>query len=235
MTLRIAVCDDELSASSQIDLYLNQIQLEENLKFQVFFFSSGEELLSHMPRNIHVLLLDIQMKQENGIDVARKLREEGLDFYLFFITSHVQYALEGYEVHAYAFLQKPLRYAPLKMYLLDVLGRLRQAAPFTLNLKSGDVSEIIDCSHIIYIEVYSHCTYFILDDGRKEFSVPLNELEQQLKSHGFFRCHKSYLVNLRKVISFRQAEVVMSNQEVIPLSRHRKQEFLAALHTVIGE
>ena len=125
MTLRIAVCDDELSAASQIDLYLNQIQLEENLKFQVFFFSSGEELLEHMPRDIHVLLLDIQMKQATGIDVARRLRAEGLDFFLFFITSHVQYALEGYEVHAYAFLQKPLRYAPLKMYLMEVLKRLR--------------------------------------------------------------------------------------------------------------
>ena len=235
MTLRIAVCDDELSAASQIDLYLNQIQLEENLKFQVFFFSSGEELLEHMPRDIHVLLLDIQMKQATGIDVARRLRAEGLDFFLFFITSHVQYALEGYEVHAYAFLQKPLRYAPLKMYLMEVLKRLRQAKTFTLSLKSGDASEIIDCSQIIYIEVYSHSTFFILDSGRKEFSVPLNDLEQQLKNHGFFRCHKSYLVNLRKIISFRQAEVVMSNQEVIPLSRHRKQEFLTALHTVIGE
>lgn len=235
MTLRIAVCDDELSAASQIDLYLNQIQLEEKLKFQVFFFSSGEELLENMPRDIHVLLLDIQLKQTSGIDVARKLRAEGLDFFLFFITNNVQYALEGYEVHAYAFLQKPLRYAPLKMYLLEVISRLKQARPFTITLKNGAAAEIIDCSRIIYIEVYGHSTFFVFESGRKEFSIPLNELEVQLNGHGFFRCHKSYLINLRKVISIRPSELVMSNQGTVPLSKHRKQEFLAALHTVIGE
>lgn len=235
MKLRIAVCDDELSAASQIDLYLTQIQLELGQQFQVFYFSSGEELLADMPRDIHLLLLDIQMKKTSGIETARRLRQEGLDFYLFFITSNVQYALEGYEVHAYAFLQKPLRYAPLKMYLMEVMDRLKQARPFFLNLKSGDSSEIVDCSQIVYIEVYGHSTSFVFDNGRKEFSVPLNELEQQLKSHGFFRCHKSYLINMRKVTSIRTAEILMSSGDAVPLSRHRRQEFLTAIHAVLGE
>ncbi len=234
MVIKIAVCDDDLSVLRQIKLYLILLQDVSALQLQVVFFSSAEELINTIPRDIDVLLLDIHMENETGISAARKLRKEGLDFYLIFITSHVQYALEGYEVHAFAFLQKPLRFAPFKTHLTEIISRLEQAKPFTLTIRSGNETALIDCSRIIYIEVYGHKTNIVLDNGQMSATIPINDLESQLSKHGFFRCHKSYLVNLCQVSGFDTNQITVSNHDKIPLSRHRKQEFLLTLHSVIG-
>lgn len=236
MPIKIAVCDDELQAIRQIDAYLSQIQKETGLEFQIFYFSSGEELLRDMPRDVKVLLLDIQMARVSGIEAARKLRDEGADFYLILITGNVQYALDGYSVHAYAFLCKPLQYAHLKSHLTEVISRISRAAPAVIEIKNGATSNIVDCRELVYAEVYGHTSIVVLDNGRRITGrIPLDELELKLSKHGFFRCHKSYLINLRKVRSIRPAEVVMSDDTVVALSRDRKQHFLIALHETVGE
>lgn len=227
MTLKVAVCDDEWESVQQIQTYLLQIQKECNITFRLFFFSSGEELMDGMPRDIHVLLLDIQMRELNGMDVAKRLRMEGLDFYLFFITGKVEYALAGYEVHAYAFLRKPVEYLHLKRYLLEVAEKYEQRKAPVLHLKRAGEEELIDCSQVLYVEVFSHDTFFVFATHRRQSSVPLAELETRLKGHGFFRCHKSYLVNLGKISQVLGDSLVMVNQERIPLSKHRKKEFTA--------
>ena len=234
--IKIAVCDDDIQMVHQIDGYLTQIQKEENLQFQVYYYSSGEELLAHMPRNINILLLDVKMGKTTGIEAARALREEGADFYLFFITSNTQYALEGYSVHAYAFLCKPLQYVHLKNYIMEVVATIKRTKPIRIELKSKSEVHFVDCQTLVYAEVYGHTTIVSFDDGTKiKTKAPLDELEKKLTNHGFFRCHKSYLINLSKVKSIRTGEIVMSDDAVIPLSRNRKQEFLLAFHEDVGE
>ena len=224
MLLKIAVCDDEPVALKQI----------EQLQFSIFFFSDTEDLLAHMPRDIHLLLLDIRMPGSTGIETARKLRKEGLDFYLFFITSNTQYALEGYSVHAYAFLSKPLQYTHLKTHLLEVAARIQKSKPTLVRLKDGFSSHVIDFAEVVYIEVFGHTSVIVFERGPSlNLKISLEELEKIATDHSFFRCHKSYLINLRKIKSIRPAEIIMSNGSVIPLSRNRKQDFLLAFHAAI--
>ncbi len=234
MEIKIAVCDDEILCLKQISDYLSQIETETGDKFSVFYFSSGDQLIDTMPRDIKIVLLDIKLSMITGIDVAKRLRTEGLDFFLFFITGNVQYALEGYEVHAYAFLQKPLQYAPFKMYLTEVIDKLKSRRPFMLQLKSGSQAEILDSNSILYAEVYGHTTYIISAEGRNEYIVSLSELEEKLKGHGFFRCHKSYLVNLKMVKGIKSSEIEMKNGDMVPLSKYRRSDFLSELGTVLG-
>ena len=234
MEIKIAVCDDETVCLKQISDYLSQIEAETGDKFTVFYFSSGDQLIDTMPRDVKIVLLDIKLSMITGIDVAKRLRAEGLDFYLFFITGNVQYALEGYEVHAYAFLQKPLQYAPFKMYLCEVIDKLKCRRPFMLQLRSGSQTEIVDSQTILYAEVYGHLTYIVSDEGRQEYTVSLSELEEKLKGHGFFRCHKSYLVNLKMVKGIKSSEIEMKNGDLVPLSKYRRSEFVIALGSVLG-
>lgn len=234
MAFKIAICDDELSMLTQIDVYLNQIQLETGKHFEVFFFSSGEDLLDGMPRDVNVLLLDIQMKELSGIEAARKLRKEGADFFLFFITSNVQYALEGYEVHAYAFLRKPVQYVQLKKYLLEVEDRCSRSHETVLKLQAGNDLVLYNANDIFYIEVYGHAITVVTAEGRKTFQKPLSEVESVLCRQGFFRCHKSYLINLHRVKNIRALDIVMGNGDVLPLSKRRKGEFFQAIQSEIG-
>ena len=235
MELKIAICDDEQAAINQIDHYLQQIEKETKLRFQKFYFSSGEELIQYVPRDIQVLMLDIQMSEISGIDAAKKLRAEGLDFFLLFVTSNTQYALEGYSVHAYEFLCKPIRYAQLKRCLLDVSERIQKSRPVLLTIKSGKDSHIVDFNHVIYAEVYGHTSIIIIDDGtRMTTGIPLDQLERKLNSHGFFRCHKSYLINVNRIQSIQTSQIIMSDKSQIPLSRYRKKEFLLFFNEILG-
>lgn len=236
MPIKIAVCDDEIQSLNQIDTYLHQIEEEAGIVLQTFYFSNGEDVLAHMPRDIDVVLLDIKMSTLSGIEVARRLRDEGASFYLFFITSNPQYALEGYSVHAYAFLCKPVQYAELKTYLLEVFAQIDNHRPYLLELKNGSESKIVDCNDLVYIEVYGHTCIAVLDHGERiTCKTPLDKLEDELRSRGFFRCHKSYLVNLHKITCIRPSEVVMSDGTPVSLSRPRKQDFLIAFKEIMGK
>lgn len=236
MVIKVAVCDDEPQALRQIDTYLAQFQLEADVTFQIFYFSSGEDVLLHMPRDIKILLLDIQMSGISGIEVARKLREEGSDFYLFFITNNTQYALEGYSVHAFAFLDKPLKYPHLKSYFTEVVHAIHRAKPVFLEVKNGASSTIINCNDLVYIEVYGHTSIAVLENGQRiTQKISLDDLEKKLTKHGFFRSHKSFLINLHKVRSITPSDIIMSNGTSVALSRNRKHDFWNAFHEIAGE
>lgn len=114
MRRNIAICDDEKTIRDQLSLHLNQIQEESGDDYHLFYYSSAEELLANMPADLDVILLDIAMGDMTGMECAKNLRAKGYDVNIIFITSMTEYALEGYDVHAFAFLPKPIVYTELK-------------------------------------------------------------------------------------------------------------------------
>ncbi len=234
MIRRIAVCDDEWEARQQLCLYLKRLQQESGDRYEIFYFSSAEALLAEMPRDMHVILLDIQMKQASGIDAARALRAEGLDVHLIFITNNPAYALEGYDVHAYAFLRKPLLYEALKRHLTDAFAQIDQRSGGVISMPTSSGVDIIHCSDLLYVEVLRHQTTFVTVSGSSDYICSLNAIEERIRRFGFFRCHKSYLINLRRIVRVTADNVVMEGDHVVPLSKYRRKELLEQIAGFIG-
>ena len=106
--MRIAVCDDEEEFRFQIRDMIDKIY--NSMDVIVDIFSDGRKLLERfdaMPYD--VLFLDIEMPAMDGITLAKKLRERSENVFLVFLTGHVEYALEGYEVNALRYLTKPVK------------------------------------------------------------------------------------------------------------------------------
>lgn len=234
MIRRIAVCDDEWSAQQHLSLYLQRLQQETGDAYEIFYYSCAEALLESMPRDVHVILLDIQMNQISGMDAARKLRSEGLDTHILFITSNPSYALEGYDVHAYAFLRKPLVYEILKRHLLEAFAQLDQRRGGSISMPTPSGLDVIPCADILYIEVLRHQTTFVTVHGSKDYVYPLNAIEEKIRRFGFFRCHKSYLVNLRRIVRITNDSVILDGDKSIPLSKYRRKELMEQLTAFIG-
>ncbi|HBF5972103.1 TPA: response regulator, partial [Clostridioides difficile] len=108
--IKIAICEDEKEQQELLKRYINQIFDALSVKCRLEVFNSGEELLEGYSKDTDVLLLDIQMGQINGIDTARKVRVLDDKVEIIFITALIEYALEGYEVRAYRYLIKPVKY-----------------------------------------------------------------------------------------------------------------------------
>lgn len=173
MNRRIAVCDDDPLMLEQLSLYLNEYRKKSGDTFEIFYFSSGEEMLSGLPEGIQLLLLDIQMSGLNGIETARRLRKEHDRLLIIFITSNVQYALEGYEVHAFAFLRKPVQYSAFHRHLTEALAQLdiSRRSIITFPLSSGAFT--FDCKGLIYVEVLQHICTLVFSNQTQDLSIPL--------------------------------------------------------------
>ena len=105
--MRIAVCDDEEKFRDQAKSMIDKIS--GSLDIVVDTYSNGYKLLEVFDRNPYdVLFLDIEMPAMDGITLAKKLRENSDKIYIIFLTGHVEYAVEGYEVNALRYLTKPV-------------------------------------------------------------------------------------------------------------------------------
>lgn len=235
MKRRIAVCDDDTTELEQISLYLRELEQQTSDNFEIFYFSSGEELLTNFPEGLQLLLLDIQMDGMTGIETARILRRTHERLPIIFVTSNVQFALEGYEVHAFAFLRKPVLYSAFRRHMTEAFALLdaQRGSFVTFPLGSGAVT--VDCKELVYVEVMRHMSTLVLCDHTQNLPIPLQEIEDRLFRMGFFRCHKSFLVNMQYIRRIGVDEVELTNGRKIPLSKYRHRELMEKYAAYVGE
>lgn len=230
----VVICDDEQALRKELLSCLERLEPLTGEQFQTTCFSSGEELLDKLPADADILLLDIQMGAISGMEAARALRERFRDLIIIFITSQVQYALEGYAVHAFGFLRKPVQFGQFRLQMTDALRLLASRQGAAVSFRAGGESYQFNCNDIYAVEAHGHSVTISFREESKDYAVDLGELEEQLGGLGFARCHKSVLVNLSRIRSIGGSDVVMRNGKVFPLSRHRRQEFLVAFSQQTG-
>lgn len=227
----IVICDDEAYIRQELSGYVRRYAEEHGAELCVSTYGSAEELLERLPTDVDILFLDIKMGPCSGMNAARILRERGNNAYLIFVTSMVQFALEGYEVHAFAFLEKPLKYQRFAAVLKDVLSRESRK---TLVLRRGNQVDSIPVTSILYVETLDHTSAVVTEGGRREYAISLKKLMEELSASGFGLCHKSFLVNFRKISTLQQNQLILTNGSSIPLSKHRRKLFLEQFTRYMG-
>ncbi len=105
--LRFAICDDELPILNTIEKLVKENLENLKIKHTIHTFTNGENLLNYKKINdFDVIFLDIELKTTNGIDIAKKLRENAYNKLIVFITSFADYSIIGYKVNAFRFILK---------------------------------------------------------------------------------------------------------------------------------
>lgn len=231
----IVICDDETSSQDVLVSYLNQYTKETDETFNITVLNSGEELIEKLPNNTDILLLDIKMGQLSGMEAARVLRKQNNYVRIIFITTMTQYALEGYEVHAYGFIKKPVSYEPFKRQLGDALYSLVRQEGHFISISQGAEMLRVNVNDIIYMEAFKHDIQVVTLKGVQKCNTPLVQFEKQVKDDPFFRCHKSFLVHHKHITKINKDSLLMSNGDSILLSRHRRKEFLMDFSRYVGD
>ena len=234
MIKKIAVCDDSSVVLRQTAGYFEQLQQELPYEICPAYYYSGEEVLSCLAGDTDLLLMDISMDGIDGIECSKVLRARGMKLPIIFITSMTEYALAGYAVHAFGFLTKPVTYAQFSSIIKEVFAQTEPEKPKKLLVNTETGVSIIDPEELIYAEVYQHETSFVLNNGRIVGNVQLSAVEQMLQAHGFFRCHKSYLISLRYISFIGRDCLTMASGDIVPLSKHRRKAFLDAYGAYMG-
>ncbi|MBR6476976.1 MAG: response regulator transcription factor [Lachnospiraceae bacterium] len=228
--MRIAICDDEEIFQIQLRNAIEKIY--HSMDVIIDTFSDGHKLLARFDASPYdMIFLDIEMPAMDGITLAKKLRTRNENVFLVFLTSHVEYALEGYEVNALRYLTKPVKEEKLQEVLKYVMER--NANKRQLMIKSEGEELRLNLSDILYFEAQNQ--YVMIYALREEHLVRANlgDFEESLKSDGFFRIHRGFLISLSKVKKIVRSDVVMENDNVLPVSRNNLKPLKEALYAFV--
>lgn len=216
MPVTVALCDDENEQISLLRRLLADWAEDKPYALDIKEYDSAESFLfGYEDDPCDLLLLDIEMKGLNGMELARRLRGRGDMLPIIFITGYDEYISEGYDVEALHYLRKPIDERRLFGVLDRYISR-RSISEEILVEADGQILHIPK-DNITYIEAFGRKTELHMSDG----SVIKSNMNigAFLKIQTFLSCHRSYLVNLRYVKSIGKTVLYLDSGGEIPLSR----------------
>ncbi|MBY2077289.1 LytTR family DNA-binding domain-containing protein [Clostridioides difficile] len=231
---RIVICEDDITQIA----FLRECILKSlegiSSQIELFEFNSGEELLETNLEGIDIFFLDIKMLQLTGMDVAKIIRETNDTSEIIFITSIVDYIQEGYKVRAYRYLLKPIDFGDLNESILSCMSDIiKKREDFMLIENKGIINKIL-INSIMYIEVRKKVLTIHTKNDTYYTKNSMDKIELELEKYNFFRCHKSYLINL-EYIQFICKNTVVINDEDVPVSKYRMADLKKKLTYVLGD
>lgn len=226
--IRIAICDDEKYMSDQIQELACAFFGRRNREAAIRRFSCGRELLEY-DGQIDILFLDIQMKGMDGMETAKRLRAGKFRGFLIFITVLREMVFQSFEVQAYDYLVKPIEEARFEKTMERLLASMCSAGGSSLLVQKGYESRIIQKEDIVFCEIIDRKIYLNLASGEVvDYYERIENLETKLDSR-FFRCHRSFLINLGHLRGYKNGTAYMDNGREIPVSRLRGKEFSSVI------
>lgn len=234
--IKIAICEDIDVQQELLKEYIDKIFSDLSYKYELYIFDSGEELFKTYPKSIDIFLLDIHMDKMNGMDVARKIREIGdKKSEIIFITSLIEYIQEGYEVRAYRYLLKPLKFEEIKKHITSCVQEINENRENYIIISDKYATYKINIMDITYIEIQKKDMIIHTINKNYEVKSSMYTIEKELTDYNFFRCHRSFLVNIKFVNKVKQYIVILDNNEEIPVSRYKLKELKSRVCSYIGD
>lgn len=226
--LSIAVCDDDLLFCTRLSEKIRRMLEQLGRDCQIRQFQSGTELLGAVEQ-FDIIFLDILMADLNGMETAKRFRERSYDKLLIFISSSPDHVWDSYEVEAFWYLVKPVSCRKLEQVLRRAIAKAEEGPQEYLIIQKERRPIKLFLKDILYFEIRGRVMELHGTEGVLPYYGQIGELEKQLSGKGFFRCHKSFLVNLKFVDTYSYQEVLLENGERLPIARRRYESFCQAL------
>lgn len=218
--MRIAIVDDDITQLKHIAGLTSEITGVEYEKISLFT-SSEEFLFYYSPGLYDLLLLDIQMNGDNGIVLAKKIREQNDNVSVIFITAVSDYVFSGYDVGAKQYLLKPVNKAKLKECIDKLKEERADGVKIFFNNSDGGLA--ISSRDILYLEAVAHNTEIVCKNGVITAADSISECEKKLTDR-FVKAHRSYIINLEYISSIKKYNAVLDNGGCVPISRRLYSE-----------
>lgn len=218
MKYRIAICDDEQNQIEYITSIVASWSAHEGHGCEIRTFASAEAFLFEYEEDkaYDILLLDVEMKNINGIELAKRIRKDNNRAEIIFITSHFEFVGEGYEVDALHYLIKPISAEKLTQVLTKAAEKISVEPPSVVISCEGETVKLYEAD-IRYVESFLH--YIVIHTKDKEYKIKENiSVFENRVSDDFYRVHRSYLVSLKHITRISRTSVNIGNTE-LPLSR----------------
>lgn len=230
--IRIVVADDEQRSADALARLIEKEFAGEEINYRITIFTDSRELSKKLEEGegYDIYCLDIEMPGMDGMTLAKQIRERDRQSYLLFITSHLEYAVEGYELSAYRFIPKVLLEVKLPEAFKNIKGELRERKnrPFYL-IQNNLRCEKVPLDEILYLYKNGKNVVFVTEKGTNQDRASLGEVYERLDQESFIYIDRGYLVNIRHVMKVKNNEMYLRDGSSLYISRSHVQEVKARI------
>ena len=229
--LNIVVCDDSVSATKS----LNQRVLKclSNSDIAVKTFTSGKALLGALKQerlDIDILLMDIELgEQSSGIDVCEKILEILPDCNIIFISNYRKYFSQSYVVPHIWYILKSEIDNSFEKALKRAVDQCERQLSAKLPIIQNKTVTFVQIREILYCEQSLRKTRIVCRTKEFEYYARISQLEKELAPYMFLRCHKSFVVNVGKIVFYQKGELTLCNGDAIPIGRQYEKAVHSSL------
>lgn len=205
--LKAIVVEDEYLAREEL-AYL--IRTHSSIEIVASFEDGLEAFKFLQDHEVDLVFLDIQIPAIDGVMLARNLRKSSHPPEIVFVTAHKEFAVDAFELEAFDYILKPYN----ETRIIHLLQKLEQVAPakpvmaleepvaarrHTVNLTKGERIVVTPCDEIYYAEADEKLTHVYTRHDRFVLTMSISDFIARLPAEGFFRCHRSYCVNINRI------------------------------------
>lgn len=229
--MKLYLCDDELKIREEISEVVSNALPEA----EVCCFSDGKNLLKQLNREpCDILLLDIDMPELSGMDVAEQLVKLPQKPLLIFVTNHDELVYESFRYHPFGFVRKQFLEQELDKVLKDCMAELEQGKQH-FNFRTEGKEVCLPLAELFFFESEGNYLKVYAKGAQYRFRSTITAVEAALKKDGFLRLHKGFLVNQSAIRLFGTEEVELTDGRTLPVGKtyaeEAKQQFMRYLRS----
>lgn len=226
--IKVAFCDDDQSVLDELKNLLTQYCTRRGQEIEHASFYSSLELLNEIEKGVRydILFLDVILPNENGIDIAKEIRQYDSVIKIIFLTSSSEFAVQSYTVGAYFYQLKPIWEESFFRLMDSAISECRKEQHLSLILRCKNGITRVDLERLEYCEVIGRTLLFHMEGGKVlESTGSMDKLYGQLAQYeNFVRPHRAFLVNMEYIQKISYKAVTMENLAEIPIPHGKCSE-----------
>lgn len=225
--IKAAVCDDNTFILEDIKKMLSKfISQNPSINISFDYYSDGATLLAE-PESYNIYLLDIEIGNINGIDVARQIHKKSENALIFFITSHDSFLDDALDTRPFRYLRKPIEEKRLFTGINSAINQLKSFENFIIVHNKKDIIKV-KTKDIAYVTIEKRKTAIVSCNETIFVDEKYSEVQEMLENSLFVSSHKSFFINLEYVHSFNATDVTLKigdELKTVDMSRRNYKGF----------
>lgn len=222
--MNLAIVDDNQIEQEIILSTLRTYESEKNTSLEISSYNDGDFFLNaYIPGDFDLIFMDIYLKDQNGIDIVRKIRQIDSKVLIVFLTTSTEHIFEAAHFHFFDYILKPFEYTQIFHVLTEALQLLPESEPeLSFEYRSFDVH--FPLSKIQYIYSNNHEVIIHTSNGTQAFRLPFYSVTDHLNDSRFLQCNRGIMLNMDYIKTMESNYFEMTDSKCFPIkTKGRKQ------------
>lgn len=225
--IRIAICDDEPSMVQQNEEMVKRSLQTLGIGYEIVTYTQSSNLLCDIAEDkffYDLILSDIEMPEISGMELVDKVKVYLPDVKIIFITSHIEYAIDAYELSVFRYVPKGNRTEKLELAIMDAAKLIELEAGQEYTIQTNNRLERIKYRDILYIMRDGKNAEITSSQGVSKVRKSLQQVYEELNAPEFIFIERGCIVNIIHIMKVHEGMVYLKNQNSLPVSRSHLQE-----------